>query len=321
MVAQSPQPATQLTPLSPDDEALFHRFIEAGASLSALAASLNDRPIGPADPATPTDPLTPSPPHPSTPSLPSLYLWSIQPHIAPWLSFHKTQLAEDHKREMIAHLRDLAKTENPIERRRAATTILRVVGAVPVSHRHLSAATRTRISHASTDQNSAGSDQDSAASIQDSGLRTKDSGPSSSLALSTQSSALSSPLATPSPEISDSAAASLILSIVKDPRRPRNIATLRAFCMPTAKLAGIPIPTDEATFHIRALDTLITNHKTDHLVVRRARTAASPDGLLSGFRIVHCGLDDADFSFELRRESDSHPWLVAALYKGEHRPP
>ncbi len=133
MVAAAPLPT-----LTPEDSALFLRFINAGASLAKLADSHKDNPHSPTSPTGPTDLTSPNPTRPIgpispigpiPPSLPALYHWSTQPHIAPWIAFHQSQLDQADQREMVAHLKVLARSsENPVERRRAATTLLRALG-------------------------------------------------------------------------------------------------------------------------------------------------------------------------------------------------
>ncbi len=103
---------TPLPELSADDAALFLRFIGSG-TLDSLAASLDKTPL----------------PHTTGWTLVDLYRWSTSESIAPWLAYHKSQVFDSRKTSALNHLTDLAdNTQDPIERRRAATTILRALG-------------------------------------------------------------------------------------------------------------------------------------------------------------------------------------------------
>lgn len=312
MVADSSHLAPTLTPLSPADEALFQRFIESGASLPALAESLKDRPLPTRVPhltsssVPPSDSPFPTPDSPpsSAPTLPSLYLWSTQPHIAAWIDFHERQLLLADQREMRAYLKDVAKTSpNPIERRRAATTIFRAPlpqGGTPLRDVRKSSLLIPQSNPSPiTSRNTANSNNPPSTPPP----HTPEHHPS--------------PLATPSPDISDIAAANLFLTIINTPRRPASIATLRAFCMPSAKFDGVPIPTDPASFNARALDILTTRPISRPMVIR-----PSPDSSPSIARFLFTCGDVTNFSLELRR--DSGAWLISRLEAGrfpEDKPP
>ena len=112
MVAAPAQPA--LPDLPAPDEALITRLFESDSihSLQDLFNSLKSAPIEGA---------------PST--LLNLLRWSERPDIKPWLTFYEAQQTASLKRKHLANLDKLAlESENPIERRRASTTILRHLG-------------------------------------------------------------------------------------------------------------------------------------------------------------------------------------------------
>lgn len=109
--------ASALSTLSPAlsalDRALLTRLYTLPTpSLEALLASLTDHTIEDA---------------PST--LFDLSEWANQDHIKPRIETRAAQVRDSEQREMIALLKELAKTsENPIEKRRAATTVLKALG-------------------------------------------------------------------------------------------------------------------------------------------------------------------------------------------------
>lgn len=322
------EPTSALTPLSPTDAALFERYIAAG-SLQALAESLKQNPISPIGPMGPIGPIPPPndaptsgptsipPPHPPLPpphSLPALYLWSAQPHIAAWIAFHEYQLHLADQREMRNYLKEVAKTAtNPVERRRAATTIFRAApGGVPVGNTRQVGASPggtplrgVRNSHSSPNTATPPSP-------------TPSTPPPNPNAPFSQSSNLLAPSATPTAEHTDQAVADLILTLFREPRDKRNHATLRAFCTPRTLFAGMRVPMDADAFSQRAADFLCHHSWPSVASLSLARAEPAPTAeTQSVFRLTvrHTNQDLRHFKLELARPSPADPWLIASISK------
>jgi hypothetical protein len=319
---------TQLQPLAPEDAALFERYITAGASLAALADSLKKDPLAAALAPDSPDSPTAHCPLPTPLSLHSLYLWSTQPHIAPWLDFHQSQVRDFERREMLALLKDFAKTSpNPIERRRAASTILRALTAprVPVGHvpraskpsitRHLHSSHRQAWTPVSGAPNNG--ELHTADDAAEHATPVPDLLPNQPLPPTPH---LPTPFATPSPEVSDDSLAQLTLSLLRQPEDKRNHATLRAFCTPKTLFAGMQVPTDPKAFSQRATEFLRHHEspRVDASSFSRIPHSPLPTAdcpLLSRFRLTTTQGSGKlrHLALELRRESASHPWLISSI--------
>jgi len=104
----------QLPDLSELDEVILSRLFTLD-SLQDLQADLAASPI----PGAPT-------------TLIALYQWATRSDIHPWIEHHRSSEADRLKRRHLALLDTIAETtENPVERRRACTTILRIICARP----------------------------------------------------------------------------------------------------------------------------------------------------------------------------------------------
>ncbi len=107
MVAHTP---TALPTLSPEDQSLLLRYFAASEDPAALT------PLGTRDSALSTSP----------PSLLSLYSFLSRPDIAAWVAFHREHQAHLQRQLALNQLAAVCKSSpNPIEQRRAATTLLR----------------------------------------------------------------------------------------------------------------------------------------------------------------------------------------------------
>jgi hypothetical protein len=219
-------------PLSPLDTALLTRLYKT-TSLPALFDSLSQRTIT----GAPT-------------SLFALTQWANQDHIKPWIDIHAAQIREAEQREVIALLKDIAKTsENPVERRRAASSILRALGAQrpqrsPSEPRPSGSGTR----RTSTAQFITGNPFDSPSS------------PAHPLTPSPLHPSTNSPLPaprgtpklTPSPSLSIFEAAKAVGLALLNPENPDDLATLQAFLAPGCTIDSQPVTTLPA--QVRALN-------------------------------------------------------------------
>ncbi len=119
MVAHTP---TALPTLSSEDQTLLLRYFAASEDPAALS------PLGTRDSALSTSP----------PSLLTLYSFLSRPDIAAWVAFHREHQAHLQKQLALNQLATVCKSSpNPIEQRRAATTLLRGLSSpsIPKSKR------------------------------------------------------------------------------------------------------------------------------------------------------------------------------------------
>lgn len=210
-------------PLSPLDTALLTRLYET-TSLPALFDSLSQRTIT----GAPT-------------SLFALTQWANQDHIKPWIDIHATQIREAEQREVIALLKDIAKTsENPVERRRAASSILRALGLgaqrpprSPSEPRPSGSGTRrTSIAPFITDN-----PFDSPSSPPHP-LTSSPVHPSSTCPLPAPR---GTPKLTPSPSLSIFEAAKAVGLALLNPDNPDDLATLETFLAPACTIESEPV--------------------------------------------------------------------------------
>ncbi len=126
-----------------------------------------------------------------------------------------------------------------------------------------------------------------------------------------------SPLATPFPTITDENVANLLLPILREPKKPTSIATLRAFCMPTTTFAGIPIPQNPEIFSLRAQDILIDPQHPyiESITVDRAHSP-SPTHPRFLFEAKAKNGPIKRFALELARDHPDQPWLINCLNPG-----
>lgn len=114
----------QLPQLSPEDRSLLLLYIQFSENLFALAAHLA------ANHTTSTTASSPNSLSPQLPPLDILHLlsWTTLPHIAAYISAHRDHTNHLLKSQCLAALNDIVlDSDDPTEKRRAATTILRAL--------------------------------------------------------------------------------------------------------------------------------------------------------------------------------------------------
>jgi len=298
------------TALSPLDQALLTRLYDR-ATLSDLFDSLKAEPIDGA-PA----------------SRFALTEWACREDIKPWIDIHANQQRESEQREMIALLKEIARnSENQVERRRAASTILRTLSSPSSPSLREGAGGRERRTSRSsqpkckTDPPSsptggggraaAGGGSVSTLSTEPPGAAAHPSAESATTdkpqplsALNPQPSSHARPLSLPpipppSPDLRPEKIAHLALMAANRRHIPDYLAKLKDFLAPDATFEGRPItdvPSQCPPFHPNgAISFLIRGQPTPTQVQVRVTAANPPHQLITFTRssdgpFPHCWL-------------------------------
>lgn len=259
---------------------------------------------------------------------------AVQDHLATVRAFAEESFALhalQARSAAISTLLELAtKSADPIEKRRAASAILRGLNTtLPGSTRSANAPGGTHLrgvpapgapAVGGTDLRGVHSDSSPSQATREpathpAGRVTPNHGSPVTLPLP-------APTVTPSPTATDESVAHIALLALRNPKDRHRIATLRAFCMPTACFGGTHIPTDDDAFARRAID-LFLNHDAPSVLNATLARYGPPTENAAAFEVTIRNLTvTRNFILTLTRESTRDPWLIESISSpSRFRPP